>query len=112
MTAEMKHMILSIVLLATACRPDFPHASKKVINKSFQPMLKFMDYKPGMTFADVGASSGASAVMMATLMDSSTIYLQDIDASKLQAKSLEKIIGFYSKSKSDLQSRNKFQIVI
>jgi ubiquinone/menaquinone biosynthesis C-methylase UbiE len=109
----MKHIGLFIVLLGTACRPSFPHASEKEINNSFQPILKFMDYQPGMTFADVGASSGVSTVMMATLMDKSTIYIQDIDTSKLKRKNVEKIIDYYSKqSKIDLRSTNKFQITV
>jgi ubiquinone/menaquinone biosynthesis C-methylase UbiE len=104
---------LIIALLTVACRSNFPHASKEEINKSFKPILEFMGYKPGMVFADVGASSGASTVMMATLMDNSVIYLQDIDTSSLQTKKIEKIIDFYSKRvKVDLRKRNNFQITI
>ena len=109
----MRLIGLFIGLLTAACRPNFPHSSEKEINNSFQPILKFMDYKPGMTFADVGAAAGVSTVMMATLMDKSTIYIQDIDTSKLKLRNVEKIIDFYSKqSKFDLRSRNKFQITI
>jgi hypothetical protein len=32
-----------------------PVMSQKSINKTFKPILEFMNYKPGMAFADVGA---------------------------------------------------------
>ena len=58
--------------------------SQKNIQKTFKPILEFMNYKPGMAFADVGAGSGAVTVIMASLMDSSLVYIQDIDTSVLK----------------------------
>lgn len=51
-----------------------------------------MEYKPGMSFADVGAGSGMLTVMMATLMNNSTVYIQDIDATVLIENNINKII--------------------
>jgi len=113
----MRHLVIVVlsVVVCGSCAPYRfgPFNKEKEIHEVFQPILKFMDYKAGMTFADVGAASGAITVMMATLMDSSLIYLQDIDTTKLLAKNVEKIITFYSRQgKTDLRRRNKFQIVI
>jgi ubiquinone/menaquinone biosynthesis C-methylase UbiE len=108
-----------IVLLFQVCSPKVapyahgPVMSEKRIKKSFEPILQFMDVKPGIVFADVGASSGALTVMMATLMDSATVYIQDIDQTNLQEDNLNKIIDFYSKqSNLNLRNKNKFQLVI
>jgi ubiquinone/menaquinone biosynthesis C-methylase UbiE len=87
--------------------------SQKSIKKTFQPILKFMDYKPGMSFADVGAGSGALTIMMASLMDHSTVYIQEIDTNSLKKNNLDKIIDFYSKqSGEDLRKKNQFTITI
>jgi ubiquinone/menaquinone biosynthesis C-methylase UbiE len=114
----MKCLGLGIILLAIideSCAPyQFgPFMKGKEIHEVFSPILKFMDYKPGMVFADIGASSGALTVMMATLMDSSLIYIQDIDTSKLKKTNVDKIIAYYSRqSRIELKTRNKFQIII
>jgi ubiquinone/menaquinone biosynthesis C-methylase UbiE len=72
-----------------------------------------MEYKPGMTFADVGAGSGALTVMMASLMEGSAVYIQDIDTLVLKKDNLAKIIDFYSKqSKEDLRKKNSFTLTI
>src|SRR5689334_3497140 len=98
----MKHLGLVVLLLISVCDSCAPYKfgpfnKQKEINEVFPPILKFMDYKPGMTFADVGASTGAITVMMATLMDSSLIYIQDIDTLKLKKDNVEKIITHYSR---------------
>lgn len=114
----MKHFWKAAFVLVAVCESCAPYQygpfnKEKEIHKVFPPILKFMDYKAGMTFADVGASSGAITIMMATLMDSSSIYIQDIDTSRLKAHNVEKIINYYSKqSKIDLRQKNKFQITI
>jgi ubiquinone/menaquinone biosynthesis C-methylase UbiE len=72
-----------------------------------------MEYKPGMSFADVGAGSGEITVSMATLMDHSSIYIQDIDTVVLNDRTLTKFINEYSKqSHSDLRSKNNFHLTI
>ena len=119
MRVPLPSILISIVLLLTSCSPkslpydNGPVMSQKSIRETFQPILQFMDYKPGMSLADVGAGSGALTVMMATLMDKSTIYIQDIDTSVLKQNNVDKAIDFYSKqSGQDLRSKNKFSITI
>lgn len=108
-----------IALLLQDCSPKVapyahgPVMNQKHIKKSFEPILQFMDIKKGVVFADVGASSGALTVMMVTLMDSATVYIQDIDKTSLQEDNLNKIIDFYSKQcQQDLKKKNKFYIII
>ncbi|MBA4054253.1 MAG: hypothetical protein C0490_06040 [Marivirga sp.] len=108
-----------IISIFYGCSPKLtpyengPVMSQKNITKTFQPILQFMNYKSGMSFADVGAGSGALTVMMATLMDNSIVYIQDIDTTVLEENNLDKIIDFYSKQSSkDLRSENKFQMVM
>jgi predicted methyltransferase len=87
--------------------------SQKDIKKTFQPILTFMNYRPGMAFADVGAGSGAFAVMMSTLMDSSKVYIQDIDTVVLKENNVQKMVDFYShQSKRDLEVFNDFDVVL
>lgn len=90
-----------------------PVMGQKDIKKTFGPILQFMQYKPGMAFADVGAGSGALTIMMATLMNNSAVYIQDIDTSVLKESNVKKIIDYYSKeTNQDLGGRNSFQITI
>jgi ubiquinone/menaquinone biosynthesis C-methylase UbiE len=81
--------------------------------QTFQPILQFMDYRPGMTFADVGAGSGLYTIQMATLMSNSAIYIQDIDTTILNNKEINKFIDTYSKQTNrDLRKANDFHLVI
>ncbi len=107
------------ILILSGCSPkpmpydNGPVMSQENIKKTFQPILQFMNYKPGMSFADVGAGSGALTVMMATLMDSSSVFIQDIDTTILKESNLNRIIDFYSKQcRADLRARNKFHSII
>lgn len=107
------------ILILFGCSPkpmpydNGPVMSQKNIKKTFQPILQFMNYKPGMSFADVGAGSGALTVMMASLMNNSSVYIQDIDTSVLKENNLKRIINFYSKqSRGDFRTRNKFSSII
>ena len=111
--------LLFIVVFLAACSSkslpyeNGPGMSQKSIRKTFRPILDFMEYKPGMTVADVGAGSGALTVMMAALMDQSTVYVQDIDTVVLTKKNLDKIIEYYSKQTGqNLAQKNKFIISI
>jgi len=101
--------ILLIVLFAIVAGCS----SQKGVVKTFQPILDFMDYKPGMTFADVGAGSGQFTIAMASLMNGSSIYIQDIDTATLNNRKVEKFIQQYSKqSHTDLKSKNNYTLVI
>lgn len=107
-----------VVTLATCTHKSLPYEhgpvmSRKNIEKTFQPILDFMEYKAGMTFADVGAGSGAFTVMMATLMNGSTVYIQDIDTTALRKANVDKMIDYYSQqNKTDLRKKNQFRIAI
>jgi ubiquinone/menaquinone biosynthesis C-methylase UbiE len=110
---------LLLLLAFPSCAPrvaPYEHGSvmkQKHIHETFQPILEFMSVQPGVVFADVGAASGDITVMMATLMDGVTIYIQDIDTSTLQQNNLDKIINYYSaQSHQDLRKKNKFHLTI
>jgi len=65
-----------------------------------------------MTIADVGAGSGALTVIMATQLDSCTVYIQDIDQKVLQQKNVDKMLKHYSKKLGyDLGKRNEFKLI-
>jgi len=90
-----------------------PVMNQESIEKTFRPILEFMEYKPGMTFADVGAGSGALTVMMATLMENSAVYIQDIDNEVLSEGNVNAIIDHYTQqSAQDLRRKNQFFTVI
>ncbi len=112
-------LYLLVVLLASACTAKIapytcgPVMTKKSIRQVFQPILSYMDLKSGEVLADVGASSGCFNAMMATLTDSVTYYIQDIDTACLNEKEFDKILNYYTKqSGKSLKERNKFYIVI
>jgi precorrin-6B methylase 2 len=110
---------LFMVLLASACTAKVapyqcgPVMTKKSIRQVFQLILSYMDLKSGEVLADVGASSGCFNAMMATLTDSVTYYIQDIDTACLNEKEFDKILNYYTKqSKKSLKETNKYHIVI
>lgn len=112
MRKSIYFIFLSATLLLSTCAPKSV-MNEKGSKKTFQPILQFMDYQSGMTFADVGAGSGALTVAMATLMDKSTIYIQDIDSSILKKEYIDKAIDDFKKqSGRDLRMNNKFIITI
>ena len=90
-----------LLLLSCVSKPPpyscGPVMDKKSIKQTFQPILTYMELKPGDVFADVGASSGYFTVMMSTLVDSVTYYVQDIDTVCLNKRELNKVIDYYSK---------------
>ncbi len=110
--------LLLLFIFCTCARKVTPYdngpaMSQKKIKETFQPILDFMNYKPGMSFADVGAGSGAVTIMMSSLMENSTIYIQDIDSTLLRKNNLTKIIDYYSKqSGQNLRTKNNFHIAI
>jgi ubiquinone/menaquinone biosynthesis C-methylase UbiE len=105
--------ILSLLLLLAACAPyaNGPVFKVEDAKSTFWPILEFMEAKPGMTVADVGAGSGALTVIMATQLDSCTVYIQDIDRKILEQENVNKMIAYYSKQLGyDLGKRNTFHV--
>jgi SAM-dependent methyltransferase len=96
--------LISIVLISCAQKStpydNGPVMSQKNIEKTFKPILEFMDYRPGMSFADVGA-------------DRSKVYIQDIDTSVLKHTNFNRIIDYYSsQSDQDLRTKNQIHLTI
>lgn len=111
---KTKTSLLFIFLLILGCAEktapyaDGPVMRPKHIRSTFTPILEFLEAKPAITFADVGAGSGALTVMMTSLLDSATIYIQDIDTKTLQKENVDKIIDYHAdKLKKDLRKTNK-----
>ncbi|MEK6780076.1 MAG: class I SAM-dependent methyltransferase [Bacteroidota bacterium] len=108
-----KVYFLSLLLFLATCAPyaNGPVFTTEGASKTFQPILDFMEAKPGMALADVGAGSGALTVIMATLLDGCTVYIQDIDREGLEQENVNKMIAYYSKRLGyDLGKRNTFHI--
>jgi ubiquinone/menaquinone biosynthesis C-methylase UbiE len=106
--------ILAALLFLSACAPysKGPVFTIKNAKDTFQPILQFMDVKPGMSVADVGAGSGALTVIMATQLDSSSVFIQDVDRKVLQQKNVNKMISYYSKRLGyDLGKRSQFHLI-
>jgi ubiquinone/menaquinone biosynthesis C-methylase UbiE len=118
-TQHLIVLYISLIISTSACAPKtkpFAHGAtmnQKAIEKTFTPILAFMEMEPGYAFADVGAASGDFAVMMATLIDSTTIYIEDIDTTVLKQDNLNKIIDYYSAQCGHaLRFKHKFVMVI
>jgi ubiquinone/menaquinone biosynthesis C-methylase UbiE len=106
-----KSLVFSILLFGS-CAPyaKGPVFTTENAKKTFQPLVEFMDIKPGMAVADVGAGSGALTVIMATQLNSCSVYIQDIDRDVLQQKNVNKMIAYYSKQLG-YPTRNQFHLV-
>lgn len=111
----MKHTRFAFLLIvAFGCAPYANGPVFKIQNaqNTFGPILEFIEAKPGMYVADVGAGSGALTVIMATQLDGCTVYIQDIDRKVLEQENVNKMIAYYSKQLGyDLGKRNDFKIV-
>jgi ubiquinone/menaquinone biosynthesis C-methylase UbiE len=104
-------LILLLFLVACAPYAHGPVFTTESAEKTFQPILDFMEVKPGMTVADVGAGSGALTVIMATQLDSCAVYIQDIDKKILEQENVNKMITYYSRQLGyDLGKRNTFHV--
>jgi len=106
-------ILIFLLLVITSCAPYANGPVFKIdgAKDTFAPILEFMEAKPGMHVADVGAGSGALTVIMATQLDSCTVYIQDIDKKILELENVNKMIRYYSKKLGyDLGKRNTFHI--
>lgn len=103
-----------LLVVALSCAPyaNGPVFKTQDAKTTFGPILEFMEAKPGMHVADVGAGSGALTVIMATQLDSCTVYIQDIDRKILEQENVSKMVAYYSKQLGyELGKRNTFKIV-
>jgi SAM-dependent methyltransferase len=79
----------------------------------FKRQNEFLGLKPGVVFADIGASSGYYDAAMAVFVDSVTFYLNDIDHHCLNERNLNKVLRYYSKLKGrSIEATNPFHYVI
>lgn len=107
-----------LCLACLGCSNSLPYEGGPVmkqnhVRNTFKPILEFLEVKPGIHFADVGAGNGAFPVMMSTLMNNVTVYVQDIDTKALTQQNLNRIIAHYSKkSKRNLKAEHRYHLVI
>jgi SAM-dependent methyltransferase len=109
--------LLALILLGSCsgifrpypCGPILDHKGIQI----FKKQNEFLGLRPGMVFADIGASSGYYDAAMAVFVDSVTFYLNDIDYHCLNEKNLNKVLRYYSKLKGrPIETTNTFHYVI
>lgn len=118
MLVKLSNLFLLFILVASSCAKIFPpYPCGPVLDKEgiqiFNRQNQYLGLKPGITFADVGASSGYYDGAMAVFLDSVTFYLNDIDIHCLNEKNLNKVLRYYSALKgSRIDDTNPFHYVI
>ena len=109
---------LLVAFLVFSCSSIFrPYPCGPVLDKEgvqvFKRQNEFLGLKPGVVFADIGASSGYYDAAMAVFLDSVTFYLNDIDHHCLNERNLNKVLRYYSKLRgSSIQTTNSFRYII
>ncbi|HXR81524.1 MAG TPA: methyltransferase domain-containing protein [Saprospiraceae bacterium] len=104
--------------LVLSCSSIFrPYPCGPVLDKEgihvFKRQNEFLGLKPGVVFADIGASSGYYDAAMAVFLDSVTFYLNDIDYHCLNERNLNKVLRYYSRLRgSSIQTTNSFRYII
>ncbi len=71
--------------------------------------LDTIKFKKGEIIADIGAGNGYLEGMLSLFNDSLTFYIQDIDTTICNQKSVDKVVTFYSKLKEPYT--NKFYVI-
>jgi SAM-dependent methyltransferase len=110
--------IVGICFTLSACSSVFrPYPCGPVLDEAgvqiFKIQSDFIGLKEGVTFADIGASSGYYDAAMAVFVDSVTFYLNDIDDHCLNQKNLDKVLRYYSKIRGQqIEATNRFHYVI
>ena len=110
--------IILIALTLVGCQSIFrPYPCGPILDAEgiqvFKKQNEYLGLKPGMVFADIGASSGYYDGAMAVFLDSVTFYLNDIDHHCLNERNLNKVLRYYSKLKgSPIRHTNPFHLVI
>jgi ubiquinone/menaquinone biosynthesis C-methylase UbiE len=72
--------------------------------------LNTINFKKGEIIADVGAGNGYLKGMLSLFNDSLTFYIQDIDTSICNQKTVDKVVDFYKRLKKK-PFTNKFYVV-
>jgi SAM-dependent methyltransferase len=110
--------LAAVAYILCSCSSLFrPYPCGPVLNKEsiqvFKKQNEFLGLKPGIIFADIGASSGYYDAAMAVFVDSVSFYLNDIDHHCLNERNLKKVLNHYSKLKGkSINNANPFHIVI
>jgi len=110
--------IFLVAFLFLSCSSIFrPYPCGPVLDKEgiqvFKRQNEFLGLKPGVVFADIGASSGYYDAAMAVFLDSVTFYLNDIDYHCLNERNLNKVLRYYSRLRgSSIQTTNSFRYII
>ena len=110
--------ILLAPFIVVSCSSIFrPYPCGPVLDQEgiqiFKKQNDFLGLKPGMAFADIGASSGYYDGAMAVFLDSVTFYLNDIDPHCLNERNLHKVLAYYSKLKGrSIEATNPFHFVM
>jgi ubiquinone/menaquinone biosynthesis C-methylase UbiE len=86
---------------------DNIHSIKKILK---QKCLDTINFKKGEIIADIGAGNGYLEGMLSLFNDSLTFYIQDIDTSICNQKSINKVVDFYRMMKKK-PFTNKFLAV-
>ncbi len=106
--------LIALLAILSSCTPYAKGPVFTIANaqKTFRPLIDFMDIEQGMAVADVGAGSGALTVIMATQLEDCDVYIQDIDHEVLQQENVNKMVNYYSKKLGyDLRQKNQFHVV-
>ena len=107
-----------VAVTLSGCQSIFrPYPCGPVLDREgiqiFKKQNEYLGLKPGVVFADIGASSGYYDGAMAVFLDSVTFYLNDIDSHCLNERNLNKVLRYYSRLKGKpIQDTNPFHLVI
>jgi SAM-dependent methyltransferase len=83
------------------------HSIKKILK---QKCLDTINFKKGEIISDVGAGNGYLEGMLSLFNDSLTFYIQDIDTSICNQKTVDEVVDFYKRLKKK-PFTNKFYVV-
>jgi SAM-dependent methyltransferase len=116
----MKKITPSLLIIAfglISCNSIFrPYNCGPVLGKDdldiFRRQAEYLGLKPGVTFADIGASSGYHDGAMAVSTEGVTYYLSDIDFHCLNQRNMERVLKHFSRLKgTDIGSSNSFKAI-